>query len=126
MLNYSKEQLWKIYKKIPKDLQEAIFSEKTADKIRLICEKNKIEKSSKIAEYVGYSLIGVLHPKKLQKIFISDLLIEEDIAKRIYLEISKSIFIPVKDSLKNIYNNNGESRVKKFLEKNEDIYKEPI
>ena len=52
---YTREQLWKLYEKLPGELKEAIFSVGTADSIYDICERNKIEddRVSEIARYTG-------------------------------------------------------------------------
>ena len=58
---FSREQLWKLYEKLPPELREAIFSEETANNIWDICIRNGIEDNriSEIAKYVGRVLLGV-------------------------------------------------------------------
>jgi len=100
---YTREQLWKLYEKLPEELKEAIFSAETADNIWNICEKNKIEKVSKVAEYVGQVLHGVLPPEDFQETLEKELKLEKDLAKKAAQEIDRFIFYPVKTSLEELY-----------------------
>lgn len=116
MLNYSKKQLLELCENLPEELQEAVFSEKTAENIYNACKKNGIEKPSEMSEiskHVGYLLLGLLPPDKI----ISELSLERNRAKRILSEIEKSVFLPVKESLEELY---GTEIIA------DDIYKEPI
>ncbi len=116
MPNYSKKQLLELYENLPEELQEAIFSEKTAENIYSACKKNGLKESSKmseISEHVGYSLLGLLPPDKI----MSELSLERNRAKRILSEIEKSVFLPVKEKLEELYG------VEIMAD---DVYKEPI
>ncbi len=65
MSEYPPKQLWPLYEKLPKDLQETIFSEKTADLIFDICTRNGLEKEmSEVAKHTGY--VGLLSPEELE------------------------------------------------------------
>ncbi len=106
MLNYPKEQLWELYENLPKELQEAIFSSENADKIYDICTRNGVNKEdviSEIAKYTGYVLLGVLPPDELQQTLETELQLEGNIAKKIAWEISRFIFLPIKNSLEALY-----------------------
>ena len=67
MLKYNPEHLWPIYEKLPDDLKEAIFSEKTASTIFDICQRNEIKEAqmSEIARYTGYVLLGLVKEMSL-------------------------------------------------------------
>lgn len=106
MIEYPKEQLWELYQELPKEIQETIFSESTADKIHSICTRNKIEdteKISKIAKLSGYVLLGLLLPEELEGSFISEIKIKKEEAKQISKEINRFIFLPIKDSIEALY-----------------------
>ena len=100
---YTKEQLWKLYEKLPGELKEAIFSEETADNIWDICERNEVERISEIAKLVGNVLLGILPPEDFQETIEKELRFNKDLAKRITHEINRFIFYPVKGSLAEIY-----------------------
>jgi len=99
--DYTKEQLWEIFEKLPSDLKQAIFSEETAAYISDICLRNKVggNKISEVARYTGRVLMGILSIEEFQKILTSQLKLEEDVAKNVFYEINRYIFNPVKDSL---------------------------
>jgi len=104
MLEYPPEQLWPLYEKLPKDLQEAIFSEKTADLIYDICTRNGLEKEmSEIAKLTGYVLLGLLPPDEFEKTLKEELKLNNDLNKKVVLEITRFIFFPVKESLEALY-----------------------
>ncbi len=138
MSEYTKEQLWKIYENIPKELKEAIFSVETADNIHSICLKVgvKEENNSKIAELIGDVLLGILPPEELQKTIENELKINENSAKKINQMIGRIIFLPVKPALDKLYEkeeNATEEKTKKpMIKKIEkksvigDKYQEPI
>ena len=101
MLEYPPEQLWPLYEKLPEELKEAIFSEKTADNIFNTCERNGIgeEQMGEIARYTGYVLLGVLLPSKFQETLEKEVKLDPEKAEKIALEIARFIFLPVKESL---------------------------
>lgn len=106
MPNYPKEQLWELYENLPKELQEAVFSPENADKIYDICTRNGVSKEniiSEIAKYTGYVLLGVLPPDELLQTFKTELELEEKSVKQIVWEISRFIFLPIKNSLELLY-----------------------
>lgn len=105
MINYPSEQLWLLYEKLPKNLQEAIFSVETANIIGEIGERYNLknEEISEIAKYVGYVLLGLLIPNEIEKTLKEDLNIENDLAKKISTEITQFIFSPIKESLEELY-----------------------
>lgn len=104
MPDYQPEQLWPLYEKLPKDLQETIFSEKTANTINDICTRNDLEeKISEVAKYTGYVLLGILPPDRFQKALEEELKLNNDLAKKVSQEIHQFIFYLVENSLEKIY-----------------------
>ncbi len=133
MPEYPPEQLWPLYEKLPKDLQEAIFSEKTADLIYDICTRNGAEKEmSEIARLTGYVLLGLLPPDEFERTLKSELKLKNDVTKKVFWEITRFIFFPVKESLEALYKIKIEkparpAEVALPVEKpKKDIYREPI
>ena len=106
MLEYSKEQLWSLYKQLPQDLQQATFSEKIAQNIQEICNKNGIGNTdlvTKITKGVGYVFLGLLSPKKLSQFFETNLKITKEQASKITADLTEAILIPLKKNLSVMY-----------------------
>ncbi len=102
---YSKEKLWKLYEALPKELQEAIFSEETAISTHEACTKNGVveEKISEVAKYTGYVLMGLLPPDELEKTLKGKLALSDEQAKNINHEITRFVFFPLRSVLETIY-----------------------
>jgi hypothetical protein len=102
---YTKEELWKIIEKLPDELKEVIFSEKTAEDIFNICTRNRIEdeRMSKVAKYVGRVLMGLLPPSEFENTLEKEVGIEKEAAKNIRREVEIIIFYPVRKQLEEIY-----------------------
>ena len=135
MPNYTQEQLQKLYKKLPEELQEAIYSEETAEHIWNICDRNGIELISSLAEKVGNVLVGVLPPDKLQETIEQELKLEKETAKQVTREINRFIFYPVRIELEKLYETEitpfttASTTTKEKSSKKpsvKDIYREPI
>ena len=90
---YTKEQFWKLYEKLPQELKEAIFSEETADSIWDICSKNGIddERVSEVARYTGRVLMGLLPPDELEETLEKELKLQKGVAKKVNQEIKKLV-----------------------------------
>ncbi len=102
---YTREQLWKLYEKLPGELKEAIFSMETADNVYDICQRNNIEddRISEIARYVGRVLLGILPLDEFQETLETELKLKRDKAKKVAQEINRFVFYPVKSSLEELY-----------------------
>lgn len=103
---YSKEELWKLYDKLPGELKKAVFAEETAENIFNICGRNGIEegeKISKVAKYIGRVLMGLLPPNEFQETLEKELGLGKEIAKDITREVERYIFHPVKAELEELY-----------------------
>lgn len=100
---YTKKQLWELYNKLPPILKEVVFSEKSAESIYSVCEKNDINEVSSLTRYVQDVLLGILRPDEFQTTIESELKLEKDAAKKVAQEINRFIFYPVKSSLEELY-----------------------
>ena len=96
-------QLWKLYEKIPEELQEAIFSVEVANSVYDICEKNEIDRISELAKIVGDSLLGILPPKEVEEMLKGKMAFSSQKAQKVAREIDRFIFYPLKDSLAQLY-----------------------
>ncbi len=102
---YTQQQIDKVLEKLPDELREAIFSMETADVIWQTCLKQKIadKRMSKIAEYAGYVLMGLLLPQEFQVKLQKEIKLSEKAAKEVGREINRFIFYPVKPALEELY-----------------------
>jgi len=105
MKENNQKQLRELFNVLPKELKDAIFSEKTADVIFNICKKYQVkgDKRSKIAKLVGDSLMGLLSPDKLEGVIKTEINVEQVEAEKIALEINRFILYPVKEALHSLY-----------------------
>lgn len=106
MPTYPSEQLWPLYNNLPKDLQEAVFSEESARNIYNACAQNSITDNGiilEITKQVGYALLGLLSPNDFPGILEKELQIKKNIAEQVSARINNSIFLPVKNSLGALY-----------------------
>lgn len=105
MADYTREQLWKLYDKLPPDLKEAIFSADNADHIADICSRNGLasELNSQLAKLAGDVLMGLLLPGDFQGTIEKKLKLEKAVAKKVSQEVNRLIFFPVKESLNQLY-----------------------
>lgn len=138
MAEYSKEQLKELYEKLPKKMQDALYSEENGRNIKEICEKNSIKDNETlfgINKYVGFVLMGLLPPDKLASVFEKELKIEKAKSEEISSQIGHLVFYPVKDILEPLYGikmvikpikKAPETKVKNYTENKEDSYREPV
>jgi len=101
---YTRDQLWKLYKDLPNELKETIFALETIDSIYDICSRNEIENAQGVAKGIGYVLLGVLSPADFQETLEKEVGLDKEVAKKVAREINRFIFYPVKSSLEEIYN----------------------
>jgi hypothetical protein len=120
------EKFWKLYKTLPQELQEALFSEKTGEEVLDICQRyGVLERGEEILDVVGLVLLGLLPPEDFKIALEKDLKISPSVAEGINREVFRFVFFPVKLSLEKIYKIEieEEGAGKKKIE---DIYREPI
>jgi len=106
MVNYSPEQLQQLYKSLPQNLKEALFSKQNARNIHEICVKNGAADGDKIfdaAKNAGYVLLGLLPPDEFSKVLEKELELESHVAEEIAGEIERFVFYPVKKTLESLY-----------------------
>ncbi len=98
------EQFWQLYKKLPPEVQESLFSEETGDDIYDICERNDlVDEHGNIVVIVRNVLLGLLPPDEFQEILQNSLKIDKEKAKKVSRELYRFIFYPVKSNLEDIY-----------------------
>ena len=133
MEKISQDKLWAIYETLPDNLKDIIFSEDTADAIWNICKLHDIDKPSSIAKIVGRVLMGLLPPKMLIETLQDELTLNEDISKKVGMEIEHFIFNSVKNELDVLYEEGentkkGKTEIEKesASQKKSDTYRESV
>ena len=127
---YSQEQLWKLYERLPEELKDIIFSEETANDIGDICTRNGIEaeRISEIARLVGQVFLGLIPPGEFQDALEKEVKLSPEKAKKISSGISRFIFSSVKYRLAELYKEIIPSAKpgEKPAPPKEDVYREPL
>ena len=103
--NLTKEQYWNLFQNLPSKIKTKIVSEQTAMEIFDICDKNDLDLNeiSKISEFVGQTLLGVLSPKEFEQVLTQEITLKKTIIKKINEEIQEVIFSPIKEDLEKLY-----------------------
>ena len=128
---YTQEELRERYLKLPKQLQDALFSVDSAEAIRQIGEKHKlmIDKIGLLADETGYVMLGLTHPKDFISRIVERLGVDQKTSRELAEEINEKIFSPVREHLKKLHGL-GEEIEKPEIEKpksenlTEDLTKE--
>lgn len=104
-MDYSKEELKKIYSTLPEDLKNAMFSVETSDIIQSISKKHNlhIDQMGELAAETGLVLLGLTRPENYIKNLGNRLNIDLKQAREIAMEVNIEIFSKVKESLKKIH-----------------------
>ncbi len=112
---YTKDQIWELYAKLPEELKDAFFSEKTGDDIYNICERNGVEnkKISEIAKNIGFVIVGALPLDELQDVLEKEIELDADTAKKVFYQSYRFIFFPIKKQLEGLYKIDIKVKLKK-------------
>jgi len=98
-----KKQFDELYKKLPENLQDAIYAEETGQNVEEICERNKIP------ELFGFLIDGILSvylgvlPLDNFLAAVGEKTANKSGSKQILSEIDHFLIIPFKDSIVKIY-----------------------
>ncbi|MDP3981982.1 MAG: hypothetical protein Q8P70_00280 [bacterium] len=103
MKEYSKDETWKIYKTLPQELQEAMFSEETADHIFKACERSDVNEVSKVAYYTGLVLLGLVLPADFQSVLQKEIGLPKKNAQDVAQEIQRFVFFPVRRYIQELH-----------------------
>ncbi len=102
--DYSKDQLYQLYEKLPEDLKDAIFSTDVADINGDLAEKYGFSnKVSKFAELEGYVLLGILPIEEFKEKIEKDVELNPKVSEALLREVDRLIFEPVRESLNKLY-----------------------
>lgn len=143
MKDYTQQEIWNIYEKLPEDLQKAVFSVENANYLQTICKRFDIEreKMRKIATLEGEVLMGLLTPKEFKISLQEEVGLNQEMAENVFRGINRFIFMPVRETLSALYGVEIEptrkpeqlegteeevSSQEKDTKPSEDRYREPI
>ena len=115
----TKQPIWNLLEKLPQELKEAFFSTENSEYIYNVCRKYKcLDKTSKVAEYTGQTILGLLPTEGFQK-SLEGLGIEKEASEKIAREINRFVFYPVKPALEQLYGVEKTSDRDAFVERAE-------
>lgn len=144
MKEYTQQEMWDVYEKLPEELQEAIWSPDTAKHIRNACKRSDVDKDKipTVATLTGRVLMGLLTPKEFKVNLQKDAGLSEKAAQNVFQELNRFVFMPVRETLSALYGIEIEptKKAKEFEERgeagpqdegqekkaSEDKYREPI
>lgn len=88
------KQILEIIEKLPEEVKEILFSEKTADTIFNICNKYGValEKITLVAKYAGRVVLGILPREKLSETLKDEAGLSQKTANSVADEIALNIF----------------------------------
>lgn len=102
--SYTREQVWKQYRELPRGLQDAIWSEKTSDVLYEISLKyNFSDRSGAFAKITGRILLGLIPIQKFRSTLQEELELDEQTARNIAYEVRDSVFSTVAEELRNLH-----------------------
>ncbi len=105
MVNYTREQLAKLYKELPNELKDWIAADDTNDKIYQALQDNGIldERCGLVSDLIRNVLFGLLPPEDFQSALEKEVKFKKDLAKKITQEINRFVFFPIKIILNDLY-----------------------
>ncbi len=105
MPEYTKEQLAKLLRELPEDIKEIFMADETGEVVLKVLEENDIldERGTKISALIRNVLFGLLPPEDFKESLKKEIGLKDDVIKKIFQEINRFVFFPVKNSLANLY-----------------------
>ncbi len=102
---YTKSQIEKVQEKLPEELLETLFSVETAETLWDIAKRHDLmdERGSKMSDYVGYVLMGILLPQEFSTLLEKELKLSKKTAEQVAREINRFIFYPIKPALEQLH-----------------------
>jgi hypothetical protein len=106
---YTKDYFWEIYKQLPEDLKDALFSDKNNEVVTHICTQAGLneEQLAIVAKFTGRVIMGLLPLNEFPITLELELNISQDLANQINRQIYISIFKHLRVSLNKINDYNS-------------------
>lgn len=118
----TKEILKDQFKKLPKDIQEAILAVDLRSKMQFITKKNNlhIDQAEVLENEAVFVLLGLEHPNNLVANIAKHVEVSEEKAEAIAEDLNREIFLKVRESLKKIFEERAGEGGSLLLEKTEE------
>jgi len=113
----SKEILKNQFKKLPKDIQDAILAVDLRSKMQFITKKNNlhIDQAETLENEAVFVMLGLEHPGNLVANIAKHVEVSEEKAEAIAEDLNREIFLKVRESLKKIFEERDEMAGSSFL-----------
>lgn len=100
-----KKNLHEAYTNLPQDLKDALYSIDFAKIIQIIGTQQGllIDQTGKLAEEIGFVMLGITHPDAFVDTIAEKLAISKDKANLIAKEVNEKIFLSIRASLQKIH-----------------------
>jgi hypothetical protein len=105
MIRPQKEEIEKRYDLLPKNIKEVLLSDEWGDVVWQVCETNhlKEEQIKSVSMFLGYIILGFLHPEDFEKEVNNETGVDTRIVKAISEEITKEVLLPIALDLQTLY-----------------------
>ncbi len=109
-MKLSREEFLELYNDLPKELQDAMESDKTVTTTERLIDQQDLDndQAAALVDLIGDSLMGLLPPSEFEGA-LKKRGIPEEKAKKIKEAVSRFVFYPVKETLSNLYEEDVES-----------------
>lgn len=110
-MNDTKEILKNQFKKLPKDIQDAILAVDLRSKMQVITKKNNlhIDQAGVLENEAVFVLLGLEHPSGLVANIAKHAEVSEEKAEAIAEDLNREIFLKIRESLKKIFEEKNET-----------------
>lgn len=110
-MNDTKEILKNQFKKLPKDIQDAILAVDLGSKMQVITKKNNlhIDQAEILENETVFVLLGLEHPSDLVANIAKHVDVSEEKAEAITEDLNRDIFLKIRESLKKIFEEKNET-----------------
>ena len=135
------KQFFKLYNKLPEEVQKAIDSSELRTDLDNVCDKyDVVSDFHHLRKCIEGVLLGLTPPNEFEEIIQKEIGLDKEKARNVTREINRFIFYPIKSSLEDLYNMeiapiakmkvvlpvNKEEKIEKKKPAKSDTYREPI
>jgi len=106
-----KELIQKRFEELPKALQDAVTSNEVEKKLRELTEKHKlhIDQGVRLENETMLVMMGLEDASEYEKNITHELEISPELAREITAEVAKDIFLPIRESLRELLEKDREN-----------------
>lgn len=105
-MELTREQLHELLKKLPQDMQDAIFSSEVAEILLSLGKKYglSLDKVGELSDETENIILGLSHPRDFIPALEKSLGVNREIARQIAQEVNTLVFSRIRESLKKLHN----------------------